>query len=559
MNKLAVFTAIVGFLLVIAGALVTSTGSGLAVPDWPLSYGSLLPPMVGGILYEHSHRLIASGVGLLTLALTLWLLFREPRRWVRRLGRIAFALVVLQGILGGLTVLWQLPAPVSVAHAALGQTFFTVLVLLAVVLSSGWKNSTGQNAHRDARRFLLPLLTVTAIYAQLILGAVLRHTGWRGFLIAAHLLGALVASVLILKLSLSASMVRPARYLPWLLAVQWILGFVTLSARAQVLTATAHVALGALLLATVVVVTLHLFRPHRPFLLSLMRSRTQALSVYLELTKPRLTALAVLTALIGFWLASSGHFDMRAFLAAFMGTILIGGGAAALNQVLEAQSDAQMNRTKKRPIPSGRLTEKRGLAFGVTAAVAGLLVLYFGANTLAGALGALTLISYLFVYTPLKTRSAFCTLWGALPGALPPLIGWAAAQGKLGLEAWLLFAILYLWQLPHFLALAWEFREDYARAEFKMLPVLDPDGGLTFRQAVLYALAMIPVSLVPAALGQAGWLYFSVALVSGLLFLGLGISTAFTRSREKAHRFFLASVLYLPVLLITRTLERFFT
>lgn len=282
----------------------------------------------------------------------------------------------------------------------------------------------------------------------------------------------------------------------------------------------------------------------------------QRLAPYLELTKPRLTALAVLTAGMGFLLGTNSPFLFEKFLMMLLGTTCVGAGAAVLNQLLEKEADSKMNRTKRRPIPSGRVSLESALTLGVILSVAGLLILSLGTNLLAGSLAVLTLTSYLFLYTPLKSRSALCTLVGAIPGALPPMIGWAAATGTLGKEAWLLFAILFLWQLPHFLALAWKFRDDYARAGFKMLPVLDPDGGLTFRQITLYCLALVPVTLLPAVWGWAGGFYFLTALVSSLAFLGVGLKAAYARSGTAAHQFFLASILYLPFLLITLLIDR---
>lgn len=579
MRSLARLTAAASFLLVIAGATVTSTGSGLAVPDWPLSYGSLFPPMVGGILYEHSHRLIAAAVGLLTLLLTLWLLAGERRPWVRWLGIACFALVVLQGLLGGLTVLWQLPPLVSVAHAAMGQTFFTAIVLLATALSPRWGAAARERrrpkSYRPAvqggtqldRLRTSALAAVAAVYTQLLLGAALRHAGWRPALVAAHLAGAVAAAALIIRAAHGSlhlyraepAVTQPARWMLRLLALQLLLGLVTFFLRRPVIPATAHVAVGALLLAASALLAQQLTARRRsesghPAPRGVPQSGR--LQPYLELTKPRLTALAVLTALAGFTLASHGAWSPAALAATLCGAGLVGAGAAALNQVMEREQDARMERTARRPIPSGRISADSALAFGVACSVGGLLTLSAGAHPLAGALAALTLITYLFIYTPLKSRSALCTLAGAVPGALPPLIGWAAAAGRLDLGAWLLFSILFLWQLPHFLALAWKFKEDYARAGFKMLPVLDPDGGLTFRQMLLYTLALLPVSILPTALGLAGAVYFFVALATGLAFLGFGVATAAVRSDRAAHRFFLASVLYLPFLLTTLTLEK---
>lgn len=277
---------------------------------------------------------------------------------------------------------------------------------------------------------------------------------------------------------------------------------------------------------------------------------------YLELTKPRLTLLALITALIGFLLGTPHNWNRREFWFVLLGTALVGAGCGILNQVMEQEPDRQMERTKQRPIPSGRVLEPNALAVGVITSTAGLLILTFGCNPLAGTLAALTLASYLFVYTPLKKTTALCTLAGAIPGAIPPLIGWAAARGSIGIGGWFLFWIVFIWQLPHFLAIAWIHRDDYARAGFKMLPVIDGNGAATGRQIILYCAALIPVSLLPAAYGFCGWIYFAVALTAGLLFLAAGIHAARTRTEQAARRLFISSILYLPVILITMTLER---
>ncbi len=272
-----------------------------------------------------------------------------------------------------------------------------------------------------------------------------------------------------------------------------------------------------------------------------------------------MTLLAVATALVGYLFGSSAAaFAPLTLLVTILGTALVGAGAGALNQYLEKEQDAKMNRTRHRPLPSGRITPREALLLGTIFSLAGVLILSVGANRLSGLLAILTLGFYLFLYTPLKGRSALCTLVGAIPGAMPPLIGWAAGNGSLNLEAWLLFGILFLWQLPHFLAIAWTYREDYARAGFKMLPVLDPEGWMTGRQIALYTLALIPVSLLHATLGSFGSFYFFAALAAGIFFFALGLSTAWLRSLPAARRLFVGSLIYLPFLLATMTLDRMF-
>jgi len=239
-----------------------------------------------------------------------------------------------------------------------------------------------------------------------------------------------------------------------------------------------------------------------------------------------------------------------------IGTALTAAGASALNMVLERELDAKMRRTRNRPLPAGRLQFGEALIFGVALAASGVLYLTLATNQLAGLLAAVTLSSYLFAYTPLKRHTSLCTVIGAVPGALPVAGGWAAARGTLEVEAWLLFAIVFFWQLPHFLALAWMYREDYTRGGFPMLPTIDPEGESTVRQIVLNTLALLPVSLAPTMIGLAGSVYFFGALILGLAFLGLSLYFTAARTNLAARRFYLASVIYLPALLTLLLADR---
>jgi protoheme IX farnesyltransferase len=235
-------------------------------------------------------------------------------------------------------------------------------------------------------------------------------------------------------------------------------------------------------------------------------------------------------------------------LHTLIGTALIASGTAALNQWYERDADTLMRRTAGRPLPTGRMTAHRALLFGIVLAVLGFVELALGANFLTGLLGAFTLASYLFIYTPLKQRSHLSTVIGALPGAMPPLIGYAASHGSLTPEAWTLFAILFIWQFPHFLAIAWMYREDYARAGIMMLPVVEPDGMSTGRQIILYASTLIPVSLFPVLLGMSGKVYLVGALILGGWFLYTGVRVAFDLTNIRARRVLLASIIYLPAI-----------
>ena len=272
-------------------------------------------------------------------------------------------------------------------------------------------------------------------------------------------------------------------------------------------------------------------------------------AVFLDLVKARLTSLVLVTTLVGFYAGASSPVDYRTMFYALLGTALVACGAAALNQWLERDLDARMERTKDRPLPSGRLAPDAVLVIGAGLSVFGLLTLQFAVNPLTAFLGAITSASYLFVYTPLKRITTLNTLIGAIPGAIPPLMGWTAATGEVSAAGWSLFAILFVWQLPHFMAIAWLYREDYARGGFKMLPIVDPDGRKTAAQAVCHSIGLIPVSLFPALLGVAGVVYFGGALLLGVGFLIFAVRFSRGLSPERARQLFIASIVYLPVLL----------
>lgn len=277
---------------------------------------------------------------------------------------------------------------------------------------------------------------------------------------------------------------------------------------------------------------------------------------FLMLTKPRLVSLVLVTTIVGFVVGSPGSVDGLLLLNTIIGTALAAAGSLALNQYLERDVDGRMARTRMRPLPDGRLQPIEALAFGVVTSSAGLVFLTLVVNPLAGAVTAVTVGTYLFVYTPLKTRTSFATIAGAIPGALPPVTGWVAARGALGPGAVALFAILFLWQLPHFLALSWMYRDEYAGAGIVVLPSSDPDGSITGRQMVANLLALMPAALLPNLVGIAGPVYFTGALVLGLIFLGTGVALAISRSRAAARRVFFVSILYLPALLALLAFDR---
>ena len=273
---------------------------------------------------------------------------------------------------------------------------------------------------------------------------------------------------------------------------------------------------------------------------------------YIELTKPRITWLILMSTGVGYFFGLHDHWrgwsELWVLLNSIVGTGLIASGTAALNQWFEREADRKMRRTEGRPLPSGRIAPVNAFWFGIALSLVGFLELSLLVNLLSGLLGLFTLLSYLFIYTPLKQRSSLSTVLGAVPGAIPPMIGYAASSGRLDAEAWALFAILFFWQFPHFLAISWMYREDYARAGIMMLPVVEPDGLSTSRQIVIYASTLIPVSLFPSVLGMTGRVYVIGALLLGSAFLYSGVRVALNRTILNARRVLLASVIYLPLM-----------
>jgi protoheme IX farnesyltransferase len=287
---------------------------------------------------------------------------------------------------------------------------------------------------------------------------------------------------------------------------------------------------------------------------------------YIELMKPELTGLSTLTTVCGYYLASTGGFDVARFFHVSVGTLLVGGGAGALNQFVERDFDALMKRTERRPLPSGRILPIEALLFGIGLTVVGILQLTIFANALTGFLAALTFATYLFFYTPMKRITPLSTVIGGIPGAIPPMMGWTAVRGEITVEAWILFAILFCWQMPHFYSLAWMYRKDYARAGYRVLTVSDTQGTKTSRQILFYCLALIPVSLAPAYVGLTGTVSSVGAVLLGAGFLTCSLllahhtrhdtSEALVRVNATSRQMFFASLLYLPALMLLMSLDK---
>jgi protoheme IX farnesyltransferase len=298
-----------------------------------------------------------------------------------------------------------------------------------------------------------------------------------------------------------------------------------------------------------------------------MRSTTETVNIatatagrkaadFFELTKPRIVFMVLITSLVGYYAGSERVPDYFKLFHMLIGTALAAGGTLTLNQFIERKTDAMMERTRHRPLPDGRVQPLDALCFGVVLTVAGLGYLAVSVNGLSAGVAAAIALSYLLAYTPMKRASSLCVPVGAIPGALPPVIGWVAARGALSVDAWVLFAIMFLWQIPHTLAIAYLYSEDFARAGIKFLPVIEPDLESTNRQILVHCSALLAVSLLPTLIGLAGALYFVVAFLLGLGFLASGISLVFAPTRSGARRLLFASLIYLPVLLLVLALDR---
>jgi len=277
---------------------------------------------------------------------------------------------------------------------------------------------------------------------------------------------------------------------------------------------------------------------------------------FFELAKPRVVLMVLITAFVGFYVGSDAVPNYLELLQMLFGTALAAGGTLALNQYLERDTDSVMARTRHRPLPDGRLQPREAACFGMLITLAGLVYLALAVNWMSACVTAVITVSYLLFYTPLKRKSSLCMLVGAVPGALPPVIGWVAASGTLTVDAWVLFAIMFLWQVPHTLAIARLYRDDYAKAGIQFLPVIDPDSGSTDRQIISHSAALWAVSLLPTLLGFAGAIYFVAAFVLGVAFLASGVRLAMNSNLLRARRLLYASLIYLPALLLIMALDR---
>lgn len=564
MSRAAYARLVAGATLVLlfAGALVTSTGSGLAVPDWPTTFGKPmyeypLSEMKGGVAYEHAHRMLAGILGLLAAVLAVWVGLKEPRRWVKGLAAAALFAVVVQGVLGGLTVLLGLPPVVSIAHALLGTTFFVLVFLVAAVSSRRWREA--EVPPRDGVLLGFFAALTAAVVLQIGLGGLLRHASGAGFPqggVTAHIVGAVLVFALaglVLARSPKGVLRRIGTALVHMVVFQVLLGFGALAAGrgGGVFVRSLHLVVGSLIYAYA---ALGLLWSLRAFSAERVG---RVLADAASLTKARLVLLVAATAAAGH-LIEAGPTRLTALLLLVAGTTLLAAGAAAANEVLEADLDRRMPRTRNRPVAAGRISPRAG---GIVAAVLTLggLLLLAPVGAAVFAMGVFAWGSYLFVYTPAKRASILNTLIGALPGAAPILMGSLSGAGgdftPLGVN---LFALLYVWQIPHFLALAWLYRDEFRNAGLAMLGAGEGEGGMLIRQAVLGVLALVPISLFPVVHAGAGWAYALPALFAGGFFLAQGARLAARPTAVSARGLFRYSIAYCPAILAVLFLERWF-
>jgi len=600
--RLALTTAVATYLLILLGGLVHGTGSSLACPDWPTCYGTMLPKMEGGVAVEHSHRLAAGLVTILTLVqATVIQSSRTPRyRPLRRVAWLAVALVIVQALLGGITVMLRLPTLVSTLHTATSLLFFMTVLYLAIRTRRGGMpagmrtvaSGTATPGAHDPPAVSMALVAAVVTYFQMVLGGLVRHSGaalacldvplcrgslWPGnahptvLVQALHRLGAIAVAVAI---ATSAVMnTRASRGQPWrralalaapvLVCVQIWLGLHAVTSFLDLATVESHLAVATLLLASQL--GLALWRPAaassavglgdlqaqvvgpRPWLGSLRD--------LVALAKPRITGLVIATFSGGMWLAP-GHLPAWRAGMTLLGTALIVGAANALNMFMERDVDGLMERTRGRPLPEGRLSPAAALVFGTALACAALPPLLLAGNALTGVLGGLAFFAYVAIYTPMKRTTAAALFVGAVPGALPPLMGWTSVTGRLDAGALALFGVLFLWQIPHFLAIALYRAEDYGRAGFEILPL--SAGERTTRVVITtFSVALLLTSLSFRPLHVAGALYTGVALILGVAFLAWGlVGVRRAATRVWARSLFFASLVYLTLLFAALIVDR---
>jgi heme o synthase len=579
--RFAVATAVATYLLILIGGLVHGTGSSLACPDWPTCYGTLMPKMEGGVLVEHSHRIAAFTVGLLALSLAVMLTAaRDPAlRRLRPFGWLAVALVFAQGLLGGITVLLRLPTPISTAHTATSLLCFLTVLYIAVRARPAAIAPATPPAAAPPVVARFALVAAVGVYFQMVLGGLVRHSGaalactdvplCRGSLWpdahptvlvqALHRLNAVAVALLVIA-SAVVTFRRAARpslrvlavVAPILVGVQIWLGLRSVTTFLDLATVESHLAVATALLGVLALTVLGarpLAQPSFP--------RPSWFRDLVELGKPRITGMVVITFVGALCLAPGRIARWRAIMT-LIGTALLVAASNTLNMYLERDVDPLMERTRDRPLPRASLSPETALVFGVSLACVAVPLVFLGSNLLTGILGLFALGSYVAIYTPLKRHSAIALFVGAVPGALPPLMGWTAVTGRLDAGGLALFAILFLWQIPHFLAIAIYRAADYARAGFKVLP-LTISARATRVTIVTFSAALVLATVLLEPLRVAGLPYLVCAVLLGAVFIGWAVA-GFRRAAAGAwaRSLFFYSIVYLTLLFVALVIDRTF-
>jgi len=583
--RLALGTTVATYVLIVLGGVVRATGSGLACPDWPLCQGRLIPVLAGPVLIEYGHRLVASLVGLLTLAVAVRTWRLRDARALRGLSILALLLVGVQIVLGGLTVRSELSQWLVVAHLGTAMAFFATLIVLATLAVVGVNGVPGG----DVRFRRLAVLTAIATYILVLLGGYVSASGaglacpdWplctgellpplRGAVGAhvVHRLAAALVSVLIIATTFAAYRIQRRPLLQatsaiavGLLILQVLLGALNIEYRLAPGVTTAHLANAAALFATLIILAVLATRIPAPLraegtvLAGPAQTRMARILDYVSLTKPRIVVLLLVTTAAAMLVAAPGVISPWVVLSTLVGGALASGSAGAINQVLERDIDALMARTRRRPVAAGRVDPPFAFAFAVVLGALAFAILASLVNLLSAVLAMFGLLFYVFIYTVwLKRATPQNIVIGGAAGAVPPLVGWAAATGRVELPAVLLFLIVFLWTPPHFWALSLYRRDDYARAHVPMLPVVAGENE-TRRQIVIYSLLMVATTLLLYPVGSMGWLYVSVAAALGGVFLWQAVHVRRTQTAKSAMGLFSYSIVYLALLFAAMVVDR---
>jgi protoheme IX farnesyltransferase len=591
------------FVLIIWGAVVHNTESSLACPDWPLCYNQLFPQMKGTILIEHGHRLLATFVGILTISLVCFSALERKKSAdhlrIFKLSLLALFFVIAQGILGGITVIYRLPTIVSTSHLGLSLIFFSTLISIHHLATS--KVITGldrfKNISEEIKKFIQAewkplmrhgvLFSLALLFIQILLGAFMRHAGagatcglgpsnsllcmdflkmgltlWPSMPEAQlHIIHRIFAVVVFIFVSFfsvrirhffkGVSLIRLASLLPFIfISFQVFIGIVTVALRLSVVPTTLHLAGAALSLGALWKLNLLLKDIEDSYFLG---SRHSLFSDLVDLTKPRLSLMVMVTALVGTLIAPEKIYFFKAVLAFFLIAMVVL-GAASLNCYIEREVDSKMIRTKDRPLPSKRMKPKTALIFGLILLIISIPSICFFINPITGILALIAAVLYLYAYTPMKVKSELAVYVGAIPGALPPVMGWTAATGKIDFMAVSLFLILFIWQLPHFLAISLYHAEDYGAASIRVYPNLKRGVQITKYGIFFFTLVLFGASLLPSLYSEASYVYTRAAIVLSGLFLlysakGLMFKQDNAESRQWARNYFYGSLFYLPLLL----------